>query len=84
MVGGKLKQIYNFGNQSCISIVHGAKYKMMYSLDFRVKKCNFHTQRKKKGKKKEKEKKKREIFVVEGNTGFRTKFDALLTSKDQL
>jgi len=80
MVGGKLKQIYNFGNQSCISIVHGAKYKMMYSLDFRVKKCNFHTQRKKKKKKK----KKREIFVVEGNTGFRTKFYALLTSKDQL
>ena len=77
MVGGKLKQIYNFGDQSCILIVHGAKYKMMYSLDFRVKKCNFHTQRIKK-------KKKREIFVVEGNTGFRTKFDALLTSKDQL
>ena len=51
MVGGKLKQIYKFGDQSCILIVHEAKYKMMYSLDFRVKKCNFHTQRKKKEKK---------------------------------
>ena len=56
MVGGKLKQIYNFGDQPCILIVHGAKYKMMYSLDFRVKKCNFHTQRKKKGKKRRKRK----------------------------
>ena len=50
MVGAKLKQIYKFGDQSCILIVHGAKYKMIYSLDFRVKKCNFHTQRKKKEK----------------------------------
>ena len=77
MVGSTLKQSYNFGDQSCISIVHGSKYKMMYSLDFRVKKCNFHTQRKMK-------KRKTEIFVVEGNTDFRIKFNALLTRKEQL
>ena len=54
MVKGTLKLSYNFGDQSCILIVHGAKYKMMYSLDFRVKKCNFHTQRKRKKKRKRK------------------------------